>query len=226
MAKPTYAARNVERAHWWLAKAIDTIAEADVLIPSGQTRSGAYNRLYYATHHIAVSLLRLLGNNADSHSAIKNQFGKLWVIDRGFPAAYSELLNSLYGDREKADYGEYVPTYRRDIDRRRREVGHFLRRASREIPTVSTAHILAMLVEENPLIRDFSFDIYCPKSYFHHTRFSVWVPKGRISDRCLSSSAEFIRSGSSGLRCERSSRVCFRIKQPCKSICRTSPTHA
>lgn len=55
-----------------------------------------------------------------------------------------------------------------------------------------------MLVEENPTIRDFSFDIYCPKSYFHHTRFSVWIPKGRISDRCLNrllnSSVQAIRA--------------------------------
>ena len=44
-----------------------------------------------------------------------------------------------------------------------------------------------MLVEENPEIRYFSFDVYCPKSYFHHTRFTVWTPKGRISDSWLRS---------------------------------------
>jgi len=198
VTKVAYSPKHLERAHWWLAKAIDTLAEADALIPSGRTRAGAYNRLYYAAHHISVSLLRLVGNAAHTHKSISNQFGLEWVKQRGFPSAYGELIHTLHLDRDKADYGEYVTTHKRDIDKIRRDVGLFLKRAGREIPTVSTAHILLMLVEENPEIRDFSFDIYCPKSYFHHTRLSVWIPKGRITDsilrRTLSSSVKTLRS--------------------------------
>jgi len=61
------------------------------------------------------------------------------------------------------------------------QVRRFIRRAQKEIPPVSMPQVLAMLVSENPEIRDFSFDVYCPKSYYHHTRFTIWCPKGRLS---------------------------------------------
>ena len=185
MPKRPYPPKHVEQAHWWLAKAIDTFAEAQALVPSGQTRAGAYNRLYYAAHHIAVALLRLIGNKAKTHGAILNQFGLEWIKQRRFPAKFGALLKELYDDREKADYADYVSTHKRDITKLSNEVDRFLKRAAREIPKVSTAHILSILVDENPEIRDFSFDIYCPKSYFHHTRLSAWIPKGRVSDRTL-----------------------------------------
>ena len=61
----------------------------------------------------------------------------------------------------------------------------FIKRAQKEIPPISTAKILSILVHENPKIRDFSFDMYCPKSYLHHTRFTAWCPKGRMTDAWL-----------------------------------------
>lgn len=37
--------------------------------------------------------------------------------------------------------------------------------------------LLRGISEENPhKIRDFSFDIYCPKTYAHHTRLTFWQP--------------------------------------------------
>ena len=64
MRRTPYTAKSVERAHHWIAKAIDTLAEARALIPSGQTRLGAYGRLYYSTRHTAVALLRLIRSRA------------------------------------------------------------------------------------------------------------------------------------------------------------------
>lgn len=185
MENKTYSSKQIERAHWWLAKAIDTLAEAKLLIPSGQTRLGARNRLYYSAHHVARALLQLIGNQAKNHTAIVNQFGQEWVKKRNFPASYGKLLNKLHNDRDKADYGEYVPTFQSDIERIARQVENLIKKARQIIPPVSTAKILSLLVEANPKIRDFSFDIYSPKSYYHHTRFTIWCPKGRITDSWL-----------------------------------------
>jgi len=185
MPNKTYSPKQIERAHWWLAKAIDTLAEAKLLIPSGQTRLGARNRLYYSAHHVARALLVLIGNQSKSHKAIVNQFGLEWVGKRNFPASYGRLLNNLYSDRDKADYGEYVPTFQSDIESLARQVENLIKKARQVIPPVSTAKILSLLVEANPEIRDFSFDIYCPKSYYHHTRFTIWCPKGRVTDKWL-----------------------------------------
>jgi hypothetical protein len=80
---------------------------------------------------------------------------------------------------------EYVPTFEETLARKRRLVEAFVRRAKREVPAASTANMLKILVEENTGIRDFSFDVYCPKSYYHHTRLSAWIPKGRITDAWL-----------------------------------------
>lgn len=185
MPNETFSPKQIERAHWWLAKAIDTLAEAKLLIPSGQTRLGAQNRLYYSAHHIARALLQLIGNQSKTHKAIVNQFGLEWVGKRGFPTSYGRLLNNLYDDRDKADYGEYVPTFESDIKSLAKQVENFIKKARQVIPPVSTAKILSLLVQANPEIRDFSFDIYCPKSYYHHTRFTTWCPKGRVTDTWL-----------------------------------------
>lgn len=187
MTQKNYKTQHIERAHWWLAKAIDTLAEAEILVPDGQTRLGAYSRLYYSAHHMAVALLRLIGNNSKKHDAIINQFGKEWVQSRGFPPGYGKLLNSLYHDRNKADYGEYVPSMQKDLEKLVKMVRRFVNRGRKEIPPVSTAKILSLLVQENPTIRDFSFDMYCPRSYYHHTRLTVWCPKGRVTDAWLRS---------------------------------------
>ena len=185
MTKKDYKPTDVELAHRWAVKSIDTLEEARVLLPSGQTRAGAYSRLYYSAFHVAVALLRLIGSKAKKHGVVISEFGKEWVKKRSFPPKYGHLLNSLYDDRLRADYGEYVPTMQRDLERLLKEVQNFIRRYHKEIPPVSTAKILTILVHENPEIRDFSFDIYCPKSYYHHTRFTVWGPKGRVTDSWL-----------------------------------------
>lgn len=185
MAQIEYPAKNIERAHWWIAKAVDALEEARVLLPSGQTRAGARSRMYYAAHHAAVALLKLVGVSATSHQAVKGTFGREWILKRKLPKKFGQLITTLGSERTDADYGEFVATDRRSMDRTFAEVRRFVLRAQREIPPVTTARILALLVEKNPAIRDFSFDVYCPKSYFHHTRFTAWTPKGRVSDRWL-----------------------------------------
>jgi uncharacterized protein (UPF0332 family) len=185
MVKKAPKAVQIERAHHWIVKSLDALEEARVLIPSGKTRSGAYSRLYYSAHHAAVALLRLIGNKAKTHSSVKAEFGKAWVKRRGFPPTYGKILKSLSIDRTKADYGEFVPSMKRDLDSRYKTVYNFIKRAQKEIPPISTAKILLLLVAENPEIRDLSFDIYCPKTYYHHTRFTSWCPKGRVTDKWL-----------------------------------------
>jgi uncharacterized protein (UPF0332 family) len=180
--KTIHSDRNVERAHHSLVKAYDTLEEARILSKTGKTRLGAYNRLYYTAHHAAVALLRLSGNNSTSHKAIISNLGKIWIRNKKLPKSYGKLLRSLFDERKKADYDEYVPSLEIDINKRLRMVERFLKRVSKEIPAISLAKILNILVHMNPSIRDFSFDFYCPKSYKHHTRVTIWVPKGRITD--------------------------------------------
>ena len=186
MRRSPYTDKSVAQAHHWVVKALDTLEEVRALTPSGKTRLGAYSRLYYSAHHTAVALLRLIGNRAKSHTAIRSEFGKQWVKQRSFPARYGKVLTTLSTERQKADYGEYVPTLLSDLKKHEAVVEAFIKRAQKEIPPISTNKILSMLVHENSKIRDFSFDMYCPKSYFHHTRFTVWCPKGRVTDVWLS----------------------------------------
>jgi hypothetical protein len=45
------------------------------------------------------------------------------------------------------------------------------------VPRVEVLDLLKSISEENPeKIKDFSFDIYCPKTYAHHTRLTFWQP--------------------------------------------------
>ena len=97
---------------------------------------------------------------------------------RGFPARYGKVLTTLYGDREKADYGEYVPTTLKDLDKYDAAVKSFILRAQKEIPPISTDYMLSVLVHENSNIRDFFFDIYCPKSLLSPHTFHGMVSEG------------------------------------------------
>ena len=109
-----------------MAKALDTLEAARLLIPSARTRLGARNRLYYAAHHVAVALLRLDGVPTKTHAAVKHQFGLHWVKQRGCPAKYADLLSALHAERDRADYGEYVTTVRRDLDKTFGSVEQFI----------------------------------------------------------------------------------------------------
>jgi hypothetical protein len=45
------------------------------------------------------------------------------------------------------------------------------------VPRVEVFDILRSILEENEgTIKDFSFDIYCPKTYSHYTRLTFWQP--------------------------------------------------
>lgn len=45
------------------------------------------------------------------------------------------------------------------------------------VPLVEVVDLLRGFAEHNPKsIRDFSFDVYCPKTYSHHTRLTFWQP--------------------------------------------------
>lgn len=176
--KEKYKDGNIESARRWLVKAMDTLAEARVLIESGQTRAGCYNRLYYSTHHIAKALLCLLGKRVSKHSVVISSFKKEWVDKRKFPKTYAKLIKDLEYERKLADYGEYVPTYKREVEKRLRAVENFMKKSSDVIPPIDIGKILSLLVARNPEITDFSFDVYCPKSYYHHTRVTLWAPKG------------------------------------------------
>jgi hypothetical protein len=45
------------------------------------------------------------------------------------------------------------------------------------VPRVEVVDLLKSIFEDNrEKIKDFSFDIYCPKTYSHHTRLTFWQP--------------------------------------------------
>jgi hypothetical protein len=49
--------------------------------------------------------------------------------------------------------------------------------ALKVVPRVEVVDLLKGIAEDNPnKIKDFSFDIYCPKTYSHHTRLTFWQP--------------------------------------------------
>lgn len=63
------------------------------------------------------------------------------------------------------------------IEQKLRVLQAYVAFAFRSVPTLDTAEILASVLAENPgKIKDFSYDIYCPKTYSHHTRITLWQP--------------------------------------------------
>jgi hypothetical protein len=132
--------------------------------------------------------LRLVDDNSSSHRAIIRNFGLKWVNSGKIPSTYGKLLSDLFDKRDKADYGEYISTLEKDVSKYVKKVEKFLKKARKIVPVVTFCEILKIIndgLAGNKIVRDFSFDIYCPKSYYHHVRFTFWSPKGRITDKWL-----------------------------------------
>ncbi|MDY0001355.1 MAG: hypothetical protein RBU30_08690 [Polyangia bacterium] len=177
--------KAVEKAHFWLVKSLDALDEARALAGSGRTRAGAWRCLLGAASSAATALLRVSGSSARGPKEILAALRKSWVRGRGLPARYAELLGELMNADRALASGEWVATDARTLERSAARVEKFVARARRELPPMSITRLLGDLAAQNPLVRDLSFDVYCPRTYFHHTRLTLWCPKGRISEPWL-----------------------------------------
>ncbi|MCS7309556.1 MAG: HEPN domain-containing protein [Armatimonadetes bacterium] len=91
-----------------MARAQETLAEAELLIASG-FRFGAINRLYYACFYAVTALLHTEGLSAHKHSGVISLFDQHWIKPGRLPVAMGRFYRRLFELRHQGDYASMVP---------------------------------------------------------------------------------------------------------------------
>ena len=90
-----------------LDRAVDTLAEAKYTA-EGQMYNLATNRMYYACFYAASALLIHDGIEASTHSGVKTQFSKNYILTQKFPTEFGTVLSILFNLRHTADYEDFI----------------------------------------------------------------------------------------------------------------------
>ena len=90
-----------------LERAEDSINEAKYTYDASMYNL-ATNRLYYACFYAASALLIYDGVEASTHSGVKTQFSKLYILTDVFSRELGTILNILFNLRHSTDYEDFI----------------------------------------------------------------------------------------------------------------------
>ena len=98
-----------------IKKARETFKEAEQLA-LGKFWNGAINRLYYSVFHAALAVLAMKNIKTSTHSAVKNEFFKLYFKTRILDLKYSKLYSNLLNKRQESDYDDFNVFDNEDVE--------------------------------------------------------------------------------------------------------------
>jgi uncharacterized protein (UPF0332 family) len=176
MKKVKYNPRQKKRASTLMALGTSERDAAEKLIEAELYREAVVH-LYFTCFYVSQAMLCDVVAANPSHDHVQIQLHKKYGRRSDFPRRYVELHTLLHSQRNEFDYRT---THTPDPDVLKAQLGtltSYVKFAMRVVPRVEVLDLLKSISEDNPeKIKDFSFDIYCPKTYAHHTRLTFWQP--------------------------------------------------
>ncbi|MCK4414437.1 MAG: HEPN domain-containing protein [Candidatus Eisenbacteria sp.] len=171
-----YDRKQKKRASTKLALALSELEAASALVERELYREAVFH-LYFTCFYLAHALLVPHVRTNAGHKSVQRELHKRYGRRKAFPRRYIVLHTALHELRNELNYrSSHVPRPS-EVLRRFRVLQMYSKFAMRIVPRVSVDDILRVLVDENPDgIEDFSFDLYCPRTYRHHTRMTLWQP--------------------------------------------------
>ncbi|MBI3097980.1 MAG: HEPN domain-containing protein [Planctomycetes bacterium] len=171
-----YNSRQKRRASSLMALGTSERDAAENLIEAGLYREAVVH-LYFTCFYVSQAMLCHLISSNPTHKHVESQLHRAYGRSPEFPRRYVTLHSNLHSQRDEFDYRT---THTPDPDvlkEQLRILTAFVNFASHAVPRVQVLDLLRGIAEDNPAnIKDFSFDIYCPKTYAHHTRLTFWQP--------------------------------------------------
>lgn len=171
-----YTPKQKKRASTLMALGTSECAAAEKLIEAGLFREAVVH-LYFTCFYVSQALLCDKLGSDPTHRNLNAQMHLVFGKRKDFPRRYVDLHTVLYEQRTKFDY---KTTHTPDPDSLNRQLAalkYYVKYALRVVPRVEVLDLLRSFYADNEkLIKDFSFDIYCPKTYSHHTRLTFWHP--------------------------------------------------
>ncbi|MEM2941629.1 MAG: HEPN domain-containing protein [Thermoproteota archaeon] len=176
MEKLQYDIQKRKRASTLLALASTEIDAAETLLEKELYREAVVH-LYFASFYISNSLLCNRVPSNPSHKVIERGIHQVYGRVSDFPRRYIQLHKRLHQLRNEINYrSAHIPEPSK-IKKDFKILNAYYKFARKVIPEVGYDEILRGIIEDNPKkVSDFSIDIYCPKTYAHHTRFTIWFP--------------------------------------------------
>ncbi len=176
MLKLNYTFKRKKRASTLLSLALSELEASETLIERRLYRE-ALVHMYFCCFYASQSLLIAYVTANPSHKYLEAQLHKQYGKSKSFPRRYVELHTRLHNLRNQFNYNVTHSPQPKLLGQKLRVLQAYVSFAFRSVPKLETSEILGAILADNPeKIRDFSYDIYCPRTYSHHTRVTLWQP--------------------------------------------------
>lgn len=176
MKKLVYTPAQKKHASTMMALGTSELVAAEKLISAGLYREVVVH-LYFTCFYVSQAVLCQTLKRSPSHKHLEGELHRVYGRSRTFPRRYVELHVLLHKQRTEFDYNT---THTPDPDVLKKQfkaLDAYVTFALKIVPRVEVFDLLKSFLADNPkIIKDFSFDIYCPKTYSHHTRLTFWQP--------------------------------------------------
>jgi uncharacterized protein (UPF0332 family) len=121
-----------ELIRYRLARARESLAEAELLLPNDHVRT-AVNRLYYACFYAVSALLLTEGYSSPKHSGVRALFDQHWIVPGRLTKDMGRFYRRLFDARQKGDYADLVTFDRAEVSFWIAEAGKFVEQVARQV---------------------------------------------------------------------------------------------
>ena len=168
------------------ASTLLALAEAEVEAGAVLLSEGLYGptvvHLYFACFYISQALLQShLPRRRPSHKTVERKLHEVYGRSSILPRRYVDLHTRLHRLRTQTHYQTVHSPQPSKLRRDQRWVELYLRKAVSLMKPVDYTDVIRDVIALNgEVVRDISIDLYCPKTYAHHFRLTVWMPPAYI----------------------------------------------
>lgn len=176
MKKLVYDYKQKKRASTLLSIGLSEHDAASALLEKGIYRE-ALTHIYFSSFYISQAILVNYLRPNPSHNAVETVLNKEYGRRPDFPKSYVKLHNTLHRLRNEFSYRKLHSPSPVLVKAKYDMLGNYIKYVLKITPRVEITDILKGIYVDNiSRVRDFSFDIYCPKTYSHHNRLTFWQP--------------------------------------------------
>ena len=122
--------------HYRMARARETLAEADLMAQSDHWH-GCVNRLYYACFYAVTALLLRHDLSAGKHAGVRSLFNRHFVRTGVMSTALGRLYRDLFESRQQGDYQDLVRFEEQQVHPWLSEAQRFVARVEELLPPPS-----------------------------------------------------------------------------------------
>lgn len=176
MKKLSLTPKQKKRASTMMALGSSEREAAESLIAKEKLREAVVH-LYFSTYFISQALLADKIESKTNHKSLEAALHRHFGRRNDFPRRYIDLHVELHQQRTEFNYRTTHVPDPDDLSTQLNRLKAYERFALKVVPRVELLDILRAYHQGyEGSIKDFSFDVYCPKTYSHHTRLTLWLP--------------------------------------------------